>query len=98
MTTKLFWLLLFSYGTPQGIACLESSRPFITTPTGATFSSVFVDESRVCIVSILRAGDALAEAAQACIPHAPVGKVNGGVCGCFRIPWVAPYRESLLFY
>lgn len=59
----------------EGIACLESSRPFITTPTGATFSSVFVDESKVCIVSILRAGDALAEAAQACIPHAPVGKV-----------------------
>lgn len=28
------------------------------------------------MVSILRGGDALAEAAQACIPHAPVGKVS----------------------
>lgn len=59
----------------QGIACLESSRQFITTPTAATFSSVYVDESNVCVVSILRAGDALAEAAQACIPTAPAGKV-----------------------
>ena len=59
----------------QGIACLDSSRQFITTPTAATFSSVYVDESNVCVVSILRAGDALAEAAQACIPSAPVGKV-----------------------
>lgn len=62
----------------KGIACLESSRPFITTPTGATFSSVFINERNVCVVSILRAGDALAEAAQACIPHAPVGKVSTG--------------------
>eukprot|EP00903_Cladosiphon_okamuranus_P014518 g13466.t1 len=59
----------------EGIACLESSRQFITTPTAATFSSVYVDESNVCVVSILRAGDALAEAAQACIPTAPVGKI-----------------------
>ncbi|CAM9240975.1 unnamed protein product [Ectocarpus sp. 13 AM-2016] len=59
----------------EGIACLESSRQFITTPTAATFSSPFVNESNVCIVSILRAGDALAEAAQACIPTAPVGKI-----------------------
>ncbi|CAM9370603.1 unnamed protein product [Ectocarpus sp. 4 AP-2014] len=59
----------------EGIACLESSRQFITTPTAATFSSPFVNESNVCIVSILRAGDALAETAQACIPTAPVGKI-----------------------
>eukprot|EP00904_Undaria_pinnatifida_P013903 jgi/Undpi1/9643/HiC_scaffold_27.g12099.m1 len=59
----------------EAIASLESSRQFITTPTAATFSSVFVDENNVCIVSILRAGDALAEAAQECIPHAPVGKI-----------------------
>ncbi|CBN75727.1 conserved unknown protein [Ectocarpus siliculosus] len=59
----------------EGIACLESSRQFITTPTAATFSSPFVNESNVCIVSILRAGDALAEAARACIPTAPVGKI-----------------------
>ncbi|CAN0117968.1 unnamed protein product [Ectocarpus sp. 12 AP-2014] len=59
----------------EGIACLESSRQFITTPTAATFSSPFVNENNVCIVSILRAGDALAEAAQACIPTAPVGKI-----------------------
>ncbi|CAN0403479.1 unnamed protein product, partial [Hapterophycus canaliculatus] len=58
-----------------GIACLQSSRQFITTPTAATFSSVFIDESNVCVVSILRAGDALAEAAQSCIPTAPVGKI-----------------------
>lgn len=63
----------------QGIACLESSRQFITTPTAATFSSVYVDERNVCVVSILRAGDALAEAAQACIPAAPVGKVRDRV-------------------
>lgn len=30
----------------------------------------------MCVVSVLRAGDALADAAQACIPHAPVGKVG----------------------
>ncbi|CAM9723628.1 unnamed protein product [Scytosiphon promiscuus] len=59
----------------EGIACLQSFRQFITTPTAATFSSVFIDESNVCVVSILRAGDALAEAAQACIPTAPVGKI-----------------------
>lgn len=59
----------------EAIASLESTRQFITTPTAATFSSVFVNENNVCIVSILRAGDALAEAAQACIPHAPAGKI-----------------------
>lgn len=66
----------FFFQSNQGIACLESSRQFITTPTAATFSSVFVDETNVCVVSILRAGDALAEAAHACIPTAPSGKVR----------------------
>jgi len=57
---------------------LVPSAPFhVETPTQAMFAGTRLveDESRLCLVSIIRAGDSLMEAARKLVPQAAVGKI-----------------------
>ena len=59
----------------EAIAELPSSSVEVMTPTGTSFQGVSVADDNVCLVSIIRAGDALLEAVRDCLPDAKVGKI-----------------------
>ena len=61
----------------DAIACLPHESVAISTPCAPTFvgSKMALDQHKVCIVSILRAGDSLMEVVRESLPYATIGKI-----------------------
>lgn len=61
----------------EALGMLPSTPATIETPTQAMFEGVTptCDEKDICLVSIVRAGDSLMEAARKLVPHAAIGKI-----------------------
>lgn len=60
----------------EGIARVEDKPKVVTTPTGDIYEGVTLfSERKLCVVSIIRAGDSLLEAVLACEPSVSVGKI-----------------------
>ncbi|KAG5187556.1 uracil phosphoribosyltransferase-domain-containing protein [Tribonema minus] len=60
----------------EAMAMLPAQQVSITTPTGATLpDAVRINTSKVCAVSIIRAGDSLLEAVRKIAPDVHVGKI-----------------------
>lgn len=72
---KLYSDRLMHLLAEEGIACLPSNKVKVITPTGNEFDGVKIDDSNICLVSIIRAGDSLLQVTNQILPHASVGKI-----------------------
>jgi len=59
----------------DGIALLPQKEIKIRTPTGSMVNGLTPEDDSVCMVSIMRSGDALLECMRECLPSARVGKI-----------------------
>ena len=57
------------------IAALPHRSTIIETPCCPNFEGSSLDVDKICIVSIVRAGDSLMEAVRECLPQAHIGKI-----------------------
>lgn len=66
---------LMRYLAEEGIASLPSKRVDVQTPCGVYEGLEAPKDEDICAVSIVRAGDSLAQAVRQCIPACSVGKI-----------------------